>query len=229
MRLRDMRRRVMTPLDYAGGRPDGDDRGRAGCAAWWRVPARDSPSPSSTSGRERRGARRATSPITAASSVVRARNCRIPRRLNKRDAGAGVGAGSAPLLLLPRAARGCSPPPRAARRAPPAPPRGSFGGGRVGRRDNDLIGTTVQGFRRGVQGIQGKIVDATETTVRAELQAQARTVTVQRSQLVGAAPSAPSVPAGAYNPRTPPRVDTATPRARPCTSTRARRRTAPGR
>ena len=43
-------------------------------------------------------------------------------------------------------------------------------------------------------------MDATETTVRVELQAQARTVTVQRSQLAGAAPSAPTVPSGAYNP-----------------------------
>ena len=129
--------------------------------------------------------------------VVRARNCRI-HGANKRDAGAGVGAGSA-LLRSPARPGMLSSPSRGPAGAP-APPRGSFGGGRVGRRDNDLIGTTVKVSAGVYKGYKGKIVDATETTVRVELQAQARTVTVQRSQLAGAAPSAPTVPAGAYNP-----------------------------
>ena len=39
------------------------------------------------------------------------------------------------------------------------------------------------------KGYKGKIVDATETTVRVELEAQSRTVTVQRSQLAGSGDS----------------------------------------
>ena len=83
-----------------------------------------------------------------------------------------------------------------------APQRGSFGGPRGARRDDSLIGQTKK-IRAGVyKGYIGRIVDATDTTVRVELQAQARTVTVQREHLdvpqVAAARDAYAAPR-AYN------------------------------
>ena len=75
-----------------------------------------------------------------------------------------------------------------------APQRGRFGGGAVGRRDAGLIGSNVKVTAGVYKGYKGKVVDATETTVRVELQAQGRTVTVQRTQIAqpGAAPVASS-------------------------------------
>ena len=65
-----------------------------------------------------------------------------------------------------------------------APPqRGSFGGPRGARRDDSLIGQ-IKKIRTGAyKGYVGRIVDATDTTVRVELQAMARTVTVNREYL----------------------------------------------
>jgi transcription elongation factor SPT5 len=56
-----------------------------------------------------------------------------------------------------------------------APQRGRFGGGAVGRRDAGLIGSGVKVTAGVYKGYKGKVVDATETTVRVELQAQGRT------------------------------------------------------
>ena len=80
-----------------------------------------------------------------------------------------------------------------------APQRGRFGGGAVGRRDAGLIGSGVKVTAGVYKGYKGKVVDATETTVRVELQAQGRTVTVQRTQITqpGAAPAATSTYGGA--------------------------------
>lgn len=78
-----------------------------------------------------------------------------------------------------------------------APPRGKFGGGAVGRRDNGLIGQIIKVSAGIYKGYKGKVVDATETTVRLELQAQSRTVTVQRSQLGGGGMTGPPPGMGA--------------------------------
>ena len=128
--------------------------------------------------------------------TVRARHCRIHGAVKKEGAeSSGFGAvpkspGSA---LLRSPARqdmggagfpGMAPLGSPAHGAAPPPQRGRFGGGPVGRRDNGLIGSVVKVSAGVYKGYKGKVVDATETTVRVELQAQARTVTVQRSQLV---------------------------------------------
>jgi transcription elongation factor SPT5 len=112
--------------------------------------------------------------------VVRARDCRAH---GARGGGGGGGFAAAPQSPGSALLRS---PAREARAAPAAPRAGSFGGGRVGRRDNDLIGTVARIGAGVYKGYKGKIVDATETTVRVELEAQSRTVTVQRAQLAGA-------------------------------------------
>ena len=138
--------------------------------------------------------------------VVRARETRVHGG-QRRDGGGGAQFGQVPqspgsaLLRSParhgldgeRAGAGGSGP-----GGPPASRTGSFGGGRVGRRDNELIGTVAKVGAGVYKGYRGKIVDATETTVRVELEAQSRTVTVQRSQLVGA--GGLGVNHGGYNP-----------------------------
>jgi transcription elongation factor SPT5 len=124
--------------------------------------------------------------------VVRARDCRAH---GARGGGGGGGFAAAPQSPGSALLRS---PAREARAAPAAPRAGAFGGGRVGRRDNDLIGTVARIGAGVYKGYKGKIVDATETTVRVELEAQSRTVTVQRAQLAGAGTGGAG--AGAYNP-----------------------------
>ena len=118
--------------------------------------------------------------------VAKARNCRVHGAdRNKTAASATLvprSPGSALLRSPARGGGGLDSNPAA---AGGAPARGSFGGGRVGRRDSDLIGAVVKVGAGVYKGYKGKVVDATETTVRLELQAQSRTVTVQRSQLSG--------------------------------------------
>lgn len=126
--------------------------------------------------------------------VCRARETRIHGG-QRRDGASGAtnGFGQVPQspgsALLRSPARGAS---QNERGAGAGAPRGSFGGGKVGRRDNDLIGTVAKVGAGVYKGYRGKIVDATETTVRVELEAQSRTVTVQRSQLAGAGSTAPA-------------------------------------
>jgi transcription elongation factor SPT5 len=85
--------------------------------------------------------------------VVRARDCRVHGARGGGGGGGGFAAapqspGSALLRSPAREPRGAG--------APHAAPRaGAFGGGRVGRRDNDLIGTVARvgaGVYKGVQG-----------------------------------------------------------------------------
>lgn len=65
-----------------------------------------------------------------------------------------------------------------------APSPGAFSGRSSGpRRESGLIGMETKVVKGPYKGYKGKIVDATDTTVRIELQAQCRTVTVQRKQL----------------------------------------------
>ena len=159
--------------------------------------------------------------------AVKARSCRVDGSKSKdggNDANRAGGFAAAP--QSPGAALLRSP---AARQQPmqmqDAPRAGRFGGGPVGRRDNSLVGTTIKVSAGVYKGYKGKVVDATETTVRVELQAQARTVTVQRNQIVmpsaappwggaAAAPAAyqPAAPATAPTPaRTPMREYARTP------------------
>jgi transcription elongation factor SPT5 len=118
--------------------------------------------------------------------VVRARDCRAHGSSGRRNdaPSESLGFGAPPrspgAALLRSPSRGGSVPEHQS-----VPRSGAFGGGRVGRRADDLIGTTARVVSGVYKGYRGKIVDATETTVRVELEAQARTVTVQRSQLAG--------------------------------------------
>ena len=127
--------------------------------------------------------------------VVRARDCRVH---GARGGGGGGGFAAAPQSPGSALLRSPAREPRAAGAPHAAPRAGAFGGGRVGRRDNDLIGTVARVGAGVYKGYKGKIVDATETTVRVELEAQSRTVTVQRSQLAGAGGAGAG--AGGYRP-----------------------------
>ena len=129
--------------------------------------------------------------------VVRARDCRVH---GARGAGAGAGL-TAPQSPGSALLRSPAREPRSAGAPHAAPRAGAFGGGRVGRRDNDLIGTVARIGAGVYKGYKGKIVDATETTVRVELEAQSRTVTVQRLQLAGSGAAAGlGASGGAYRP-----------------------------
>eukprot|EP00271_Cylindrocystis_brebissonii_P022165 TRINITY_DN8372_c1_g1_i1.p1 TRINITY_DN8372_c1_g1~~TRINITY_DN8372_c1_g1_i1.p1 ORF type:complete len:907 (-),score=231.98 TRINITY_DN8372_c1_g1_i1:513-3233(-) len=84
---------------------------------------------------------------------------------------------------------------------------GSFGGGRSGhRRDHDSIVGTITTIRMGnYKGYKGRVVDATDTTVRVELESQMKIITVKREHLPqgGAAPDHSA--AAPYAPRESPR------------------------
>jgi len=63
---------------------------------------------------------------------------------------------------------------------------GGYGRGGAGRRDNALVGVVTKITKGPLRGYVGKVVDATATTCRVELQAQARTVTVKREYVAAA-------------------------------------------
>ncbi|CAM6125018.1 unnamed protein product [Calypogeia fissa] len=61
---------------------------------------------------------------------------------------------------------------------------GTFGGRQGGsRRDHSLVGTTVKIRTGPFKGYRGRVVDATDTDVRIELESQMKVVTVRRDQL----------------------------------------------
>ena len=84
----------------------------------------------------------------------------------------------------PRLAPGAGPlapfggPSSSQHRAPMAP--GSFSGGRGGRRDDMLVGQRVLVRSGAYKGYRGVVLDATEAVVRLELEANEKTVTINR-------------------------------------------------
>ncbi|GJP40756.1 hypothetical protein CLOM_g410 [Closterium sp. NIES-68] len=72
-----------------------------------------------------------------------------------------------------------------------APPPGAYGGGRMGnRRENGMVGRIVKIRAGPYKGYRGRVLDATDTTARIELESQMKVVTVRRDQLPDGAPAA---------------------------------------
>ena len=77
----------------------------------------------------------------------------------------------------------------------------------LGRRDDSLIGQRTKIRSGAFRGYRGKVVDATDSVVRVELEALTRTVTVKRSDVEAAAmvpPPPPPLVRPLRRPRTPP-------------------------
>jgi transcription elongation factor SPT5 len=70
---------------------------------------------------------------------------------------------------------------------------GNFPRGRGGfRRDDGVVGRTVKVRMGPFKGYRGRVVDATDSTVRIELESQMKVVTVRRDQLSDLADITPS-------------------------------------
>ncbi|CAI6009806.1 unnamed protein product [Closterium sp. NIES-65] len=71
------------------------------------------------------------------------------------------------------------------------PPPGAYGGGRMGnRRESGMVGRIVKIRAGPYKGYRGRVLDATDTTARIELESQMKVVTVRRDQLPDGAPAA---------------------------------------